>query len=73
MCRLSGLCREKEKNKSYQFFNLLHDFVCVGVYQMRKFTNNFVNILDIIKKIKSNSTAAFVFYSSLKLTAFFSV
>ena len=64
MCWLSGLCTE---NKSYQFFlNLFHDFVCVGVYQMRKFTNNFVNILDIIKKIKSHSTAAFAFYSPLK-------
>ena len=48
-------------------------FVRVGVYQLKKFTNNFVNTLDTIKKPKSHSTAAFVFYSPLKLTAFFSV
>ena len=32
------------------FFNLLHNFVCVGVYQLKRFVNNFVNILDRIKK-----------------------
>ena len=55
----------KIKNSHISFFNLLHNFVRVGVYQMKKFTNNFVNILDIIKKIKSHSTAAFMFYSPL--------
>ena len=64
--------REIEKNH-VSFFDLLHNFVRVGIYQLKKFMNNFVNIHDIIKQIKSHSTAAFVFYSPLKLTAFFSV
>ena len=55
------------------FCNLLHNFVRVGVYQLKKFTNNFVDILHVTKKVKCDSTTAFVFYSSLKLTAFFSV
>ena len=64
--------RKMKKNR-ITFFNLLHNFVRVDVYQLKKFTNKFVNIIDIIKIIKSHSTAAFVFYSSLKLSAFFSV
>ena len=55
------------------FCNLLHNFVRVDLYQLKKFTSNFVDILDVTKKVKCDSTAAFVFYSSLKLTAFFSV
>ena len=41
----------KIKKNYTSFFNLLHNYVRVGVYQMKKFTNNFVNMLDIIKKI----------------------
>ena len=40
----------EHKKKLYQFFNLLNNFVLVGVSQLKKFTNNLVNILDIIKK-----------------------
>ena len=61
------------KNIISVFLNLIHNFVRVDVYQLKKFMNNFVNILHVIKKIKSHSRAAFVFYSPLKLTSFFSV
>ena len=48
---LSGLCKENKRIISV-FFNLLHNFVCVGGYQLKKFTNNYyVNIHDIIKKL----------------------
>ena len=49
----------KMKKIISNFFNLLYNFVRVGVYQLKKFTKNFVNILDIIKKNKSHYAAAF--------------
>ena len=61
---VSGSCTKNEK-KSYQvFFNLLHNFVRVGVYQLKKFTKNFVNILNIIKKINLIMQLHFVLYST---------
>ena len=49
MCGLSRLCTENEKKSNEFFKNLLYNFVRIGVYQLKKFTNNCVNIFDIIK------------------------